>query len=143
VIDPAKLRAIVESEREVSFWGKTYRITPRVIEEVLGDGGQLIWLQPLNTRPNFYVLQVDSTWTLSNWGQPGTDGLLSDHLEEIHDAINDQFGCCICGEESEYPEGERYECRWPVLHDDCGVSWGAYRIATETAKGGAPAQNPP
>jgi hypothetical protein len=89
VIDPAKLRAIVESEREVSFWGKTYRITPRVIEEVLGDGGQLIWLQPLNTRPNFYVLQVDSTWTLSNWGQPGTDGLLSDHLEEIHDAINE------------------------------------------------------
>jgi hypothetical protein len=129
-INPEVLRRHIEQEQEVNFWGKTYRITPLLINAVLGDGKKLVGIQPLNTRPNYYVIRVDSGWDLSNL----EDGeLFVDHLEDVYEAIEDQFS--EMEREREYliedgiPE-ERAELAyyperlgWPVLSAGSGVGW--------------------
>ena len=37
--------------RMVEHWGKKHRISPMLIDRIWGDGKQVIWLTPLNTRP--------------------------------------------------------------------------------------------
>ena len=48
-------------ERSVRFWGEDQLITPCLIKEEQGDGMQVVYLQPLDTRPNYYVLRIDSS----------------------------------------------------------------------------------
>jgi hypothetical protein len=48
-------------EREVSFWGSVHTIKPQLIKEIEGDGLQVVWLQSINHRPNYYVLRIDSS----------------------------------------------------------------------------------
>jgi hypothetical protein len=45
--------------RWVRHWGSLSLITPALVDEIFGDGDQLIYIQPLSTRPNYYVLRVD------------------------------------------------------------------------------------
>jgi hypothetical protein len=124
------LRQHIEQEQEVIFWGQGYRITRLLINAVLGDGKKLAGIQPLNTRPNYYVIRVDSGWDLSNWG----DGdLFVDDLEDVYEAIEDQFSEIerereyliedgVSPERADlayYPE----ELGWPVFSLDSGVGW--------------------
>jgi hypothetical protein len=48
-------------EREVYFWGYDCTIKPRPIEETEGDGLQIVWLQTLHSKPDYYVLRIDSS----------------------------------------------------------------------------------
>ncbi len=57
-------RAKVEVPYKTRMWGSDYTCDPRFVEEALGDGNVLLGLQPLNTRPNYYLIRVDSTWHL-------------------------------------------------------------------------------
>jgi hypothetical protein len=124
------LRQHIAQEQEVIFWGQGYRITPLLINAVLGDGKKLVGIQPLNTRPNYYVIRVESGWDLSNWG----DGdLFVHHLEDVYEAIEDQFSEIerereyliedgVSPERADlayYPE----ELGWPVFSLDSGVGW--------------------
>lgn len=111
------LRKLIERERIVRFWGGDYRITPRFVEEPLGDGGQLIWLEPMDTRPNYYVLRVDSSWDLDDF---------SDHLESVYEAIENEYGPDDFDEDDD--GGER---GWPRLSTGSGVSWGDYDLKGE------------
>jgi len=56
--------------RKTKFWGRHYFITPRLVDWVHGDGLQLIYFTPLNTRPNYYVVRIDSKVSLDNSDEP-------------------------------------------------------------------------
>ena len=125
-----ELRRLIEVESRVEFWGKKYRRKPLLIDRIFGDGKQLVGIQPLNTRPNYYVIRIDSGWDLSNW----SDGdLFSDHLDEVLDAVEDQFpvieaersrpiGGGVPEERADlayYPK----ELGWPAIDLGSGVHW--------------------
>jgi hypothetical protein len=50
-------------KEHVRFWGTDYDISPAIIEEVHGDGKNILWFEPMDTRPNGYYLRVDSSIT--------------------------------------------------------------------------------
>jgi hypothetical protein len=126
-----KLRSLIEVEREVTFWEQKYRITPLLVDAVLGDGKKLVGLQPLDTRPDYYVIRVDSGWSMSNFD---FGELFCDHLEEVYEAITNQFWErerereALIYEDGVPPEEAdlaNYEEKlgWPCLSLSCGVEW--------------------
>ena len=84
------LRELVERPERVSFWGKEYTITPRLIAHVFGDGRRLMAITPLATRPNYFVARVDSTVTdpLDPFPASSQEALL-DHIME---AAEEEYG---------------------------------------------------
>lgn len=129
------LKADVEREEEQVLWGQVYRGTPRLVSEVFGDGKQWVGWRPLASRPNYYVVRVDSRWNLSNWGRGEP---LSDHITDIYQAVEDEFGsadCSSCGEIFGDGDGHCDECadmtasdaEWPALDDSVGgCEWFEY-----------------
>lgn len=114
-IDP--LQAHFERRRATTFWGRKYFVTPRLVEKVFGDGKQLIGFEPLNSRPNFYVVLVDSSWNISNCGE---GQLLSEHTDEIYEAIEEQYGCAWYDDD---PPQRKFGRTFPALNDGSGVAW--------------------
>ena len=116
-----RLRDAVERRRTEYLWGDPHRITPRLANSIFGNGRRLLVLEPTNTRPNYYVVRIDSRWQLSNRGK---GELLLDHLDDIYDAIEQEFGRC----ESESDEGcaacKRNACYFPIADFGVGSSWG-------------------
>lgn len=103
------------------FWGRNCIITPRLVDWIHGDGLQVIYFMPLNTRPNYYVVRIDSKIDLEN------DSLL-DLLDDLYVAIGDQFGRSY--EEWEHENGRTYTRHnyWPALSADSGSCWGLLRM---------------
>ena len=111
------LRAHIEAPHMRSMWGQPCKAEPKLVSQVFGNGQQWICLTPINTRPNYYVVRVDSSWRLSNYAEEGE--LLIEHLDEIYDAIEEQFG-------SSYDEETGEHHGWPALSEDSGSSWGSF-----------------
>lgn len=112
ILETDELRPLIEVEKEVLMWGQPIRITPLLVDEVLGDGKQLIGLAPLMTRPNYYVLRVDAGWDLDNLIGDDDEG---DHLEAIYETIEAEFG-------NEHDEETGEERGWPALVSG-GSTW--------------------
>ena len=99
--------------RIVTFWGTRYRITPRLIDKVFGDGKKIIYIQPLNTRPNYYLCRIDSKTDINS------DDFYDEVLEcegGIYEEIEDQFGKYRGIGNANYP--------FPSLDLDSGCVWG-------------------
>lgn len=111
----------------VTFWGQRYRITPRLVSKILGDGKKIIHFTPLATRPDYYIIRVDSQWDLDNGGKDS----IYDHLEELYNAIEDDYGNYF--EEWQHDNGRTYikHHDFPALNIDCGSSWGEMISAKE------------
>ena len=127
--NPHVLRRKIEQAERVKFWGCRYTITPRLVHEVFGDGRKLVGLSPMNMRPNYWVIRIDS----------GTD-LESDEwydtLDEIYESIALQFGttdfeCDDCGE-SGLSDSDCHcqEYRWFPAIDFKGSCWFAMEWPT-------------
>lgn len=123
--------AELTAPRERKLWGQPHRITPELVETVFGDGQQIIGFCPLNTRPNYYVVRVDSGWELSNWEWNHPEPFI-DHTDEVYSAIEDEYGsarwCKHCGgeegdcEETDPPHEFDRE-NWPALNEEVGSEW--------------------
>lgn len=127
---------LVEQPQEVEFWGQKYTITPRLLTRRFGDGKKLIHVTPLNTRPDYYVVCVGSRWQTDNCADPDVGPLLCDRIDDILDAIEDQFGSAHCGScGGHYGEDCCAACDgelwadFPALNDDAGVCWGELEVA--------------
>lgn len=112
-------------KHKVRFWGRNYFVTPRLVSWIHGDGKKLIYFMPLNTRPDYYVLRIDSAMDLSSeeW---------YDLLETVYERIEDDFG--MAHEEWESDKNGRTYRRhnyFPALDDECGSCWGELRTASE------------
>lgn len=117
------LRRKVEVPQHVRFWGREYVVTPRFVARVHGDGLLLVALQPLNTRPERYVLRVDSRWDLD-------DDAWYDLLDDVKEAVEDEymphdFYCELCGESSKsFGDCEcQADREWPAADFSVGCGW--------------------
>jgi hypothetical protein len=114
-----ELRKLVERRYRTTFWGGKYLVSPKLVSEAFGDGKRLIHMTPLNTRPQYYVVRVDSKCDT-------TSDEFRDQLDAIYDAIDDQFGNTSCESMEDEP--------WPAHNDNCGHCWGKMEWPTVKAK---------
>jgi len=122
-------RRLTKAEREFltkahyrRLWGQKHLVRPALVTEVFGDGKKLVCLTPTAHRPNYYVVQVDSSWELDNFASGEN---FCDHLDDIYDAIEEQFGRSIdhfddCPEDCD-GSGKCYQ-GFPGLSADDGSS---------------------
>lgn len=112
------------------FWGEDYHVSPAFVQDRYGDGLQLIWLSSIDTRPQFYVLRIDSHWDVNN-DDFDLEYMLTLIEEEYGDA--DRYVCIdsdndiyvMEGEEND-PNADRYtwdDLSFPMLRWG-GGSWG-------------------
>lgn len=135
-VDGLTLSEFLEREtkpQNVRFWGSDYTVTPALVTEVHGDGSQIVYLEPLFTRPNYYILRIDSSIDLrddeslseadkQNYG--AVYELLLQMIEEEYDSL-DRYDE---GEDGLYfdpydDEVEPFEYEFPMLNWG-GGSWG-------------------
>jgi hypothetical protein len=102
-----ELRARVEVSETIEFWGQKHTIVPRFIATVFGDGKQLILVQPMNTRPNYFVVRVDSS--------PDLD--VFDIIDDIIGAAEDEYGYY---DDEELSDAEKI---FPIVDWSVGCSW--------------------
>ena len=98
------------------LWGKKSEEQIALCGSVLGNGKMLLAVQPLASRPTHYLIRVDDRWAVSSYDAGDT---VSNHMEEIYDAIEDDFGRL----EIEGDDGEMIEQPWPALDCGYGCSW--------------------
>lgn len=122
-LTPESLKPIIERRQKVRFWGRNYFVTPRVCPTALGDGQRAIYFTPINTRPNWYVVLVDSLWQTSNYADGETIG---DHYEDICCALEDAFGRAWIEDD----DGKEVHQPFPALNDE-GASWGDCDVERE------------
>lgn len=95
---------------------------PQVCSTVFGDGRALLELTTINSRPRYYVIRIDSSWNIEDHYAPDGAPDLRDHLDDIYEALGEQFG--RTSEEDLDDDGEPCELQpWPAFRDDIGTSW--------------------
>lgn len=128
-----KILALLDKELkpyDTRFWGEDCHVSPAFVQDSSGDGLQLIWLSSIDSRPQFYVLRIDSHWNVDS------DDF---DLEYMLTLISDEYGdadwyICIDYEneiyvesgEEDNPNADRYtwdELGFPMLRWG-GGSWG-------------------
>lgn len=117
-----KVRA--EQRRQtVYLWGQPSSVKPVILRTVFGDGGQLIGLAPIMLRPRYYLVRIDNRWHTSNFARCPEELRLCEHLDEIYEAIEDEFG--RAEEEWEHDNGRTYRRRnpWPAADISDGCAW--------------------
>lgn len=98
-----QLRPLIERRTCTSLWGQRRYVTPALVSEVFGDGRKLLALSPIMYRPNYFVVRIDSSWSISNWDRqnPMTPG---DWLDRVYESIEDEL--------VEWPWAKSYGLRW-------------------------------
>lgn len=113
---------------------------PALLTKTYGDGLGLFGLATINQRPAFYVVRGDSRWSPQPYydrREPIAD--FSDHLDDIYDALEEEFGrmrCGYSGNNLSYPAAERvHNCQcedcvdseyvesWPSVDTENGSAW--------------------
>jgi hypothetical protein len=120
---------------KVHFWGSDYTVTPAVVEAHHGDGKLLMWFAPLNTRPNYYLVRVDSRFFKCD-----EDDVYYKIESVVIEMIEEEFSekerereyladdLRAQGIEPDHTNtdlaGNEDRLGWPVLSLDSGYSWG-------------------
>lgn len=113
----------IEVPESGTFWGQPYTRIPQFVSPFFGDGQQLVCIQPLNTRPDLYVIRVDSIVKLSDDSTCEYSDLhIRSLLDEIYDAIEDEYGSSDADEDDETEESKP----WPALNLNAGACWFEY-----------------
>ncbi len=111
-----RLRKLIERPERVQFWGSWYTVTPRLISRIFGDGKLLMCVSPLATRPNRFVVRVDSSTPDPRDPFPAT-GQVS-LLEDIMCAAEEEYGDY---NDEDITDEERM---FPIVDWGVGCSWG-------------------
>lgn len=128
-----KILALIEKELkpyQTRFWGVDVLVSPAFVQDDRGDGLQLIWLSPIDSRPQFYVLRIDSHWDI-NAEDFDLEYMLT-LIEEEYGNVN--YYVCIDDENDIYviegdednPDADKYtedDLKFPMLSWS-GGSWG-------------------
>jgi hypothetical protein len=104
------IRHLLRPQR-TSWWGNTYRFKPVRLNKVFGDGKQIVQLFPINERPRYWIVQVDSAH------RDDSDAFF-EILDDIYEAIDEQFGC-----PPEDDDGIGDERPYFPAYDGQGTSW--------------------
>lgn len=100
----------------VRFWGVDYDRQIAVCPEKLGDGLQLIGLSCNNTRPHWYILQIDSKTDMDNENLD---------VESFCEAFEGSFGRneCLNEDKGECSDNCMCDLDFPVTSFDAGYEW--------------------
>ncbi len=129
-LDMLKERFEVEFLGTLWTHGDSGMMTPYVCECSFGDGLKLIKIAPINQRPNYHIVRIDSRWHESSWARGET---VSCHIDDVLMAIEEECGragvylddpcdncgdtACRCGDD--YSADEAF----PALDDENGCGW--------------------
>lgn len=91
-------------------WGSMYDIEPALLGKVYGDGKRLLQLFPINERPSYWVVRIDSACV--------SDDELHEILDDIYEQIDEQFGS---PDESDLGVGD--DRPYFPMHDGQGSCW--------------------
>lgn len=116
------LKQLLKRQR-TEHWGSVSRFKPELLDKVYGDGKQLLMLFPINERPRYWVVRVDSK--CSGWSD---DDSFFDMLDDIYEQIDEQFGC-----PPEEDLGVGDERPYFPMYDGEGTSWHFVPMPTRTA----------
>lgn len=106
--------------KTITQWGQEiHSHTPTLIDEIHGDGLCLIWVCPLATRPDYYIIRADSS----------VKKMIEDDEDEIRDLLETEIYRMIRGEYGNYDDHEDYSengtmLDFPALNLSCGCGWG-------------------
>lgn len=121
-----QLRERWTRKQTASLWGQPHEIEPYLVEKHFGDGMQLVAITPLNTRPSYYLVLVDSKWWMDSFHyyRHGEDDRnpedhIAEHIDDICEGIEDEVG----PKWFEDDDGKEVEAEWPALDDSAGVAW--------------------
>lgn len=117
------LRKRIEIPSRAYLWGVTYWVRPRLLTEVFGNGRQLIFIEPLNTRPEYFVVRVGDDYDLDNYSTQPTGEPLTEHLDEIYTALEDQFGRADADQDD---DEDADLLNFPAVDLSVGCSWGGH-----------------
>lgn len=122
----AKLRTWVCQPTQRYLWipADMITFTPALLSRVYGDGRALIGLSTIHQRPAFYIIRIDSSWTLhmdSDFPSGGPEYV--EFHEEICFALEEEFGHTEADEEEDDPEILENGNPWPAFNDRDGSSW--------------------
>ena len=116
---PKDISEFLKSETKpyyTKFWGQRHFVKPALVEEFLGDGRQVIYLEPLDTRPSHYVLRIDSQ----------TDITADDfNFEELIQMAEAEYGSAD-DYDVKYNAAGHYVCRH--RYPDKGERWKSARL---------------
>lgn len=98
-------------ERQVTMWTIPSMVSPALVKTEFGKADLLIALFPIQHRPSYYLVWVDAQWY--------EDQTMADHVDDIYEAIGDEFGHWSSWEEDH--EDSHYE--WPLEDFSQGSSW--------------------
>lgn len=127
----------------VRFWGRDYTVTPTAAKGYLGDGRQLLWLQPLNTRPEYYLIRIDSAWKVDSsdeWHGRLEEDIIEKLIDEFSEKEREreylaedlrEQGIDLDGWNTDLA-GNDDRLGFPVLSLDSGFCWNS--IATFNGK---------
>lgn len=96
--DEQQIIELINSEcrpRKGYLWGQESDIEPQLVSTIFGDGRHIIGIQTCDSRPDYYVLRIDSKTCLDDDFDP----------EPYLDAISDDFGD-VADYDEEYINGE-------------------------------------
>lgn len=118
---------------KTKFWGEECMCEPYLIEKKQGDGIQLVYLMPIDSRPNFYLLLIDSSIDVkSDESLPQDESECGTIWEMLLRMIEEE--CTNIDHYTENKDGlyydqydnsiEPFEYEWPMLSWS-GGSWGS------------------
>lgn len=108
--------------------------TPQVLHEKFGDGRALFKLASINSRPAYWIIRGDSSWSVLDYDAPGDAVDFGEQTDEISFALEDEFGRANCGEDFHW-EGDKIideetgeeltesDISYPVVNWGGGCSW--------------------
>lgn len=126
----AKLRAAVCKRTRRYLWTPADMITfvPALSNRLYGDGRALLGLTTINSRPQFYVLRIDSRWAIEmDPTAPDDAEQLVDRIDAFAFALEEEFGRGRYDDGGDdEPETARQMAsrrKWPAYDDENGCSW--------------------
>lgn len=99
----AYLKHVCRRQRSY-LWGSYVVFAPELVEEIFGDGRQIIWFGTIDNRPKFWIVRIDSKTDIEgDWD-----------WEPIYRSIRSQFG--------EWSDDDKMP--YPAIKLTMGTHWG-------------------
>lgn len=123
------LAAAVCVPTERYLWTPSDAITfaPALSNTVYGDGRALMHITTINNRPAYYVVRVDSRWTIDmDRDIPDDAPAFVDFIDYTCERLEEEFGCAR-GFDDDDEEIEQEPREWPAFDYGGGCMWGRAR----------------
>lgn len=133
-IDITKELVALQKPTQSYLWTPADMITftPAVLAQTFGDGRALFGLTTINNRPAYWLFRGCSSWKVSDYDAPDGAPELSEFIDDVLWAIEEEFGGVSCYERNARgtwidSETKQFVPRawveFPVIDSETGCNW--------------------